>query len=240
MYILGFLILCLFGPILGYLFGSIMFAIILTKHFANKDIREFGSKNPGFTNSLRIMNKKYGFLILILDICKTILPIIIIFLIIKFLFKSFIYEYSNNNFNIMSLIYLTGFGTIIGHLWPIFFKFKGGKGVASYIGILITMSPFVAIISCLIILIIVFQKQIMSLGSILVLIIAPFLILCPSINYFYLLNDNFINTIKITINNLLYVLPMFLILLILSSLIIYKHKNNIINLIHKKENKLNI
>ena len=87
------------------------------------------------------------------------------------------------------------------------------------------MSPFIAIISCLIILIIVFQKQIMSLGSILVLIIAPFLILCPSINYFYLLNDNFINTIKITINNLLYVLPMFLILLILSSVIICKHKN---------------
>lgn len=239
-----FIILCLIGPLLGYFFGSIMFAILFSKKFKKKDIRQLGSHNPGFTNTLRTFGSKFGALILILDMVKVVIPTIIIFLIIKFstITQNYINDLNLANFNFIFLLYLTPAFAILGHIFPIFFKFKGGKGVASYFGFLFTISPFIFIISCLLLIAIVFIKKIMSLGSIVSVFISSFLFLIPGINYFYLVEPNFISCINYTINisTFIWLLPIFTLMLLISSLIIFKHKTNIINLINKKEKKLSI
>ena len=104
--------------IASYLSGSIPFGLILTKIFLNKDLRKIGSKNIGATNVLRTGNKIVAGLTLFLDISKGIIPI----LITK--------EYFTD------LIYLSSLAALLGHIFPVWLKFKGGKGVATYLGIL--------------------------------------------------------------------------------------------------------
>ena len=102
----------------SYLLGSIPFGFLLTKIFLKKDIRDIGSGNIGATNVLRGGNKVIGFATLILDISKAILPVIFV------------------KFNYPNLIYIASLCAFLGHLFPIWLKFKGGKGVATYVGIL--------------------------------------------------------------------------------------------------------
>ena len=104
--------------IISYLFGSIPFGLILTKTFIGKDIRKIGSGNIGATNVLRSGNKFIGYLTLTLDILKAVVPI---------LFVNFYYN---------DQLYLASLSVFIGHVFPVWLKFKGGKGVATYVGIL--------------------------------------------------------------------------------------------------------
>ena len=108
--------------IISYLMGSIPFGLILTKIFLKKDIREIGSGNIGATNALRTGNKIVGYATLILDICKAILPVI----------------YTKINFP--ELIFVASLCAFLGHVFPIWLKFKGGKGVATYVGILFSLN----------------------------------------------------------------------------------------------------
>ena len=114
--------------IVSYLFGSIPFGLLLTKIFLKKDIREIGSGNIGATNVLRSGNKILGYSTLVLDILKAVLPILYI--------KFFMYDY----------LYISALSIFIGHVFPIWLKFKGGKGVASYLGILCCLDIFTALI----------------------------------------------------------------------------------------------
>ena len=114
--------------IVSYLFGSIPFGLLLTKIFLKKDIREIGSGNIGATNVLRSGNKILGYSTLVLDISKAVLPILYI--------KFFINDY----------LYISALSIFIGHVFPIWLKFKGGKGVASYLGILCCLDIFTALI----------------------------------------------------------------------------------------------
>ena len=119
----------LFSIILvSYLFGSIPFGLLLTKIFLKKDIREIGSGNIGATNVLRAGNKILGYSTLVLDILKAVLPILYI--------KFFMNDY----------LYISALSIFIGHVFPIWLKFKGGKGVASYLGILCCLDIFTALI----------------------------------------------------------------------------------------------
>ena len=119
----------LFSIILvSYLFGSIPFGLLLTKIFLKKDIREIGSGNIGATNVLRAGNKILGYSTLVLDILKAVLPILYI--------KFFMSDY----------LYISALSIFIGHVFPIWLKFKGGKGVASYLGILCCLDIFTALI----------------------------------------------------------------------------------------------
>ena len=110
--------------IISYLIGSIPFGLILTKIFLNKDIREIGSGNIGATNVLRTGNKTIGYATLFLDIFKAVAPV----LYIKFFFPE--------------LIYIASLCVFLGHVFPIWLKFKGGKGVAAYVGILFTINIY--------------------------------------------------------------------------------------------------
>ena len=114
--------------LISYLFGSIPFGLLLTKIFLKKDIREIGSGNIGATNVLRAGNKILGYSTLVLDILKAVLPILYI--------KFFMNEY----------LYISALSIFIGHVFPIWLKFKGGKGVASYLGILFCLDIVTALI----------------------------------------------------------------------------------------------
>ena len=114
--------------LVSYLFGSIPFGLVLTKIFLKKDIRKIGSGNIGATNVLRAGNKILGYSTLVLDILKAVLPILYI--------KFFMNDY----------LYISALSIFIGHVFPIWLKFKGGKGVASYLGILCCLDIFTALI----------------------------------------------------------------------------------------------
>ena len=114
--------------LVSYLFGSIPFGLLLTKFFLKKDIREIGSGNIGATNVLRAGNKILGYSTLVLDILKAVLPILYI--------KFFMNDY----------LYISALSIFIGHVFPIWLKFKGGKGVASYLGILFCLDIVTALI----------------------------------------------------------------------------------------------
>ena len=112
----------LFIGIVCYLMGSIPFGYILTKIFLNKDIRDVGSGNIGATNALRTGNKFIGYATLFFDILKAIIPIVYI----KFYFPEF--------------LYIASLCVFLGHVFPVWLKFKGGKGVATYLGILFAIN----------------------------------------------------------------------------------------------------
>ena len=114
--------------ITSYLMGSIPFGFILTKIFLKKDIRKIGSGNIGATNALRTGNKLVGYSTLILDIVKAIIPVIYI------------------KMNYPELIYIASLCAFLGHVFPIWLKFNGGKGVATYVGILFSINILLGLI----------------------------------------------------------------------------------------------
>jgi len=114
--------------IASYLIGSIPFGLILTKLFLKKDIREIGSGNIGATNALRTGNKLIGYTTLTLDIVKAIIPVIYV------------------KINFPELIYIASLCVFLGHVFPVWLKFKGGKGVATYVGILFSINILLGIV----------------------------------------------------------------------------------------------
>ena len=114
--------------IISYLIGSIPFGYILTKIFLKKDLRKIGSGNIGATNALRTGNKGIGYFTLVLDILKAIIPVIYV----KIFYQDF--------------LYIASLCVFLGHVFPIWLKFKGGKGVATYVGILFTINFYLGIV----------------------------------------------------------------------------------------------
>ena len=114
--------------IICYLIGSIPFGYILTKVFLKKDIRDIGSGNIGATNALRTGNKTIGYTTLFFDIIKAVIPIIYI------------------KFNFTELLYIASLCIFLGHVFPIWLKFKGGKGVATYLGILFALNIYFGLV----------------------------------------------------------------------------------------------
>ena len=114
--------------IISYLIGSIPFGFILTKFFLKKDIRDVGSGNIGATNALRTGNKFIGYTTLFFDIVKAIIPVVYI------------------KFNFQELLYIASLCVFLGHVFPIWLKFKGGKGVATYVGILFALNIYLGLI----------------------------------------------------------------------------------------------
>ncbi len=180
----------------SYLLGSIPFGLIFTKFFLKKDVRKIGSGNIGATNVLRTGNKILALLTLIFDIGKG-------YFVVKI---SFIY--------FPDLVYLIGLICLIGHIFPIWLKFKGGKGVAVYVGIILALSLKLALIFGATWLIVLFTFRYSSLSSILASL--------SLIIYNLIFDDNFQN--------------IFLILFFL--IIIYRHKQNILKIKDRKETKI--
>ena len=189
--------------ILFYLIGSLPFALILTKLSGFGDIRNIGSGNIGATNVLRTGNKLLAIIVLSLDILKGLIP----YLIIHIYF---------NELSLLNKIFLCHFA-VIGHIYPIWLKFKGGKGVATYIGFLFGLNPYIAISFLLIWLVVAYMSKYSSLGSLVGIFVAP--------AYFIFINFNFNISIFF---------------IYLSFVIVIKHKENIKRLINKTESKIKL
>ena len=185
-----------------YLIGSIPFALILTKLLGHGDIRNIGSGNVGATNVLRTGNKYLAFAVLCLDIAKGLLP----FLILKLF----------NDTDTLHSIFICHFA-ILGHIFPIWLKFKGGKGVATYIGFLIGLNFLIALYFLLTWITIAWISRYSSLSSLAATLVAPL--------YFFFVNPNYI------------VVIFFLYLFIIISV---KHRENIKRLVSGSENKIKL
>ena len=184
--------------IASYLMGSIPFGLILTKIFLNKDIREIGSGNIGATNALRTGNKLIGYSTLIFDIAKAVVPVIYV------------------KINYPDLIYIASLCAFLGHVFPIWLKFKGGKGVATYVGILFSINILLGLIFVASWGIIFLLFRYSSLSSI---------IGSMSVPTYILITDQ--------INNAIFFAIMFI-------LIFFTHRENIKRLKNKEESKTKI
>ena len=184
--------------IISYLMGSIPFGFILTKFFLKQDIREIGSGNIGATNALRTGNKLIGYTTLILDILKAVIPVIYV------------------KINFPELIYISSLCAFLGHVFPIWLKFKGGKGVATYVGILFSINILLGVIFISSWFIIFLSFKYSSLSSLIGALSIPI--------YIFFLGET---------NSAIFFAIMFV-------LIFYTHRENIKRLKNKEENKTKI
>ena len=184
--------------IISYLMGSIPFGFILTKIFLKKDIREIGSGNIGATNALRTGNKIIGYATLLLDISKAIIPVI----------------YTKINFP--ELIFVASLCAFLGHVFPIWLKFKGGKGVATYVGILFSINILFGLIFAISWLITFVLTKYSSLSSLIGSLSLP--------AYLLIIGQT---------NNVIFFIIMFV-------LIFFTHRENVKRLKNKEESKTKI
>ena len=183
--------------LVSYLYGSIPFGYLFTKILLKKDIRNVGSGNIGATNVLRTGNKLLGYLTLVLDIAKAVVPVVFIKL------------------NYPDLVYISAPCAFLGHLFPIWLKFKGGKGVATLVGILLSINIYYAIVFGTVWILTFVISKYSSLSSLFASI---------SIPIYLLIIDQ---------GNIIFFIIMFV-------LIFYTHRENIKRLINKEETKSKI
>ena len=181
----------------SYLLGSIPFGFILTKVFLNKDIRSIGSGNIGATNALRTGNKTLGYTTLVLDISKAILPVLYV------------------KFNYPDYIFIASLSAFLGHVFPIWLKFKGGKGVATYVGILFSINLILGLIFVLSWAVTFLISKYSSLSSLMASLIVP---------VYLIIFENY---------DSIFFIIMFV-------LIFYTHRENVKRLKNKKEGKTKI
>ena len=209
--------LILLISLFAYILGSIPFGLILSRKILNIDIRKLGSNNIGATNVIRAGNTKIGALTLLLDISKVIIPIMIA-------------KYFDINANMIIVI---GFLSLLGHVFPIWLNFRGGKGVAVYFGILLIMSPLFSLLFIFIWITIFVTTRYSSLSSIISIISIPGMyiminmIKLNDIIYYDFLSPN---EMDFRIN--------FTIILFISVILLYRHMENIKRLIKGQESKL--
>ncbi|OCL28030.1 acyl-phosphate glycerol 3-phosphate acyltransferase [Orenia metallireducens] len=186
----------------AYLLGSIPFALLVVKLVKGVDIREYGSGNVGATNAFRVLGLGLGILVALLDIGKGFIAVSVA----RYFFA-----------DQPLLLLVAGLLSIAGHNWPIFLKFKGGKGVATSVGVLISLSPKTILVAFLVWLTVVLITQYVSLASIIAAIVIPILM--------YVFDQETI----------------FIILAVLIAVfVIYRHQSNIKRLLAGTENKVSL
>ena len=202
--------------LIAYLLGSISFSVIFSKKFAGVDVRTKGSGNAGSTNVLRVAGKKAALCTLICDVLKGVIAILIAFLVGKII---------KADGNIAAILCeIAGLLVVIGHTFPVFFKFKGGKGVATSLGVLLTINCRLGLICLVFALIIMILTRIVSLGSILAAVLFP--VLCLFVPWSFIVSSD---------SHLSYIIFS----IILALLVIFNHRTNIVRLRNGTENKLN-
>lgn len=199
----------------GYFLGSINTAIIVSKLFYGDDIRKYGSGNAGMTNVLRTYGKKAAVLTLLGDILKTVLAIIIG----RFIGtpEIFLYPLADVGIPIPTGGYIAGLFAAIGHTFPIYYRFRGGKGVLCAATIVLMLSPFTFLWCFIIFVILLLGTKYVSLGSVISVMVYP-----------------------IILNNINGSSPEILFAILLAILVVYNHRENIKRLLSGTENKFSI
>jgi glycerol-3-phosphate acyltransferase PlsY len=200
----------IFIIVFSYLLGSIPFGIIVSRLWRGIDIREHGSKNPGATNVYRVIGPVPALIVLVLDIGKGLVATLLLSRI----------SMGQPFLNPVSLMILAGIAVILGHVFPVFVGFKGGKGVATGLGVLISLAPIETVIALLLFLIIVGITRYVSLGS---LSSATFILLALAFEKYYLHKP--------------ISLVLLIMVLVIAIFIFYTHRSNIKRLLNGTENK---
>lgn len=202
--------------IIAYAIGSVNFSVILSKKIAGFDVREKGSGNAGSTNMLRSVGKKAAAITLVCDILKGVVAILIA-VMIGWLFK---------DSDKALLVQIAGILVIVGHTYPIFFEFKGGKGVATSLGVLLISNWQLGLICLVFALVLMALTRMVSVGSIAAAILFPVLTLFVNM---HMLQSNYIVTQGS--GYLIYSI-------ILAALVIFNHRTNIQRILNGEENKI--
>lgn len=202
--------------IVAYLLGSISFSVIFGKKFAGVDVREKGSKNAGSTNVLRVAGKKAAICALICDILKGVVAVLIAFIVAKII--------GQEGIDGALLIQLASFAVVIGHTFPIFFKFKGGKGVATALGVILVVNYQIGLICLVFALLIMALTRMVSVGSMGAALLFPVLTV--------FITQNYIITPVSAANSYL---PL---AVAIAVLVLYNHRTNVKRLLDGTENKL--
>ncbi len=154
--------------IVAYLIGSIPTALIVSRHYFDIDIRDYGSGNMGATNTFRVLGKKYGSMVMVFDILKG-MSAVALYNLLPF--------YIADDFARTNLMVGLGIASVLGHVFPIFAQFKGGKGVATLFGMLLAMQPLIAVSCVGVFLLVLFLTRWVSLSSILSAVMLPICVL---------------------------------------------------------------
>ena len=196
--------------IIAYLIGSISFSVIISKKMAGFDVREKGSKNAGSTNVLRTVGKKAAVITLLCDVLKGVVAVLIAYIVGKIV----------DNVDRAILVQVAALCVVIGHTFPIFFKFKGGKGVATSLGIVLLLNWQIGWICLVLALVLMILTRMVSLGSISAAILFPVLTIFITENY--LVEGNYI-----------------IFGILLAAFVVYNHRANVKRILTGTENKLN-
>lgn len=195
--------------IIAYAIGSINFSVIFSRKFAGFDVREKGSGNAGTTNMLRVVGKKAAIITLICDILKGVVSILIALVV-----GYFVKEVDKS-----ILVQLAGFFAVFGHTFPIFFEFRGGKGVATALGVILLTNWQIGLICLVFALCLMILTKMVSLGSIMAAILFP--ILTIFIHENFLVSGNYI-----------------IFGIALAVLVVFNHRTNLKRILEGNENKL--
>jgi glycerol-3-phosphate acyltransferase PlsY len=196
------------ATVAAYLVGSLAFAVLVSRAMGLKDPRTFGSKNPGATNVLRSGSKAAAIVTLLLDAFKGLVPVLLV--------KHFGEPYGMEE----GTMAMAGLAAFLGHLWPVFFRFQGGKGVATFIGVVFGIDLWLGVATGATWLIIAFFSRYSSLASLVAAVFAP---------VYYLMGDRVAWNAKASIAMALFVMAM---------LLAWRHRENISRLLQGKESRL--
>lgn len=195
--------------IIAYAIGSINFSVIISRRIAGFDVREKGSKNAGSTNMLRTIGKRAAAMTLVCDVLKGLVAIFIAFVAGKIISST----------DQALLVQIAGIAVVIGHTFPIFFEFRGGKGVATSLGIILIINWRIGLICLVFALLMMAFSKMVSAGSVSAAILFPVLTIFIGTNY--IVEGNY-----------------FIFSVILAAIVLFNHRGNIKKILNGTENKL--
>ena len=206
--------------VLSYLIGAIPTSIIVSKAAKGIDIREHGSGNAGGTNVMRVLGWKHGILVILLDAFKGVLAVVVV---ARLHYGSMPFENATpfDDFTLVQII--AGISAVIGHIWTVFAGFKGGKGIATALGMLLMIVTVDMLIAIGVFILVVTLSRYVSLGSLAGAVSVPLALIIRE------------NVFHVDIPNYNTLLPF---LIFLAVLVIYTHRKNVIRLLNGSESKI--
>lgn len=195
--------------LLAYLLGSIPSAVWIGKYYYNIDVREYGSGNAGSTNVFRVLGKKAGIPVLIIDILKGFTAVSI----------AYFSDYQKGSNQFINLQLVLGIASLVGHIFPLFASFRGGKGIATLLGIILAVHPYAALLSIGIFMIVLLISKYVSLSSIISAIAFPIIVII---------------VFKTTVPSLI------IFSILIAILVLITHQKNIERLLRREESKANL
>jgi glycerol-3-phosphate acyltransferase PlsY len=190
----------------AYLLGSIPTAVWIGKYFYKIDVREYGSGNAGATNTFRVLGKRAGIPVLLIDVLKGFAAVCL----------AYLSHYTRNSSQLINLQLVLGIASLVGHIFPIFASFRGGKGIATLLGIILAVHPYAALVSMSIFIVVLLATSYVSLGSMIAAVCFPVIV---------------IGVFKTTAPSLI------IFSILIAIMVLITHQKNIERLLRKEESK---